>query len=50
MERDIASLTQKLLDKGVSKEDITLSIERLIRAYDPCMSCATHFLRIRWLE
>ncbi len=22
--------------------------ERLIRAYDPCMSCASHFLRVKW--
>ena len=23
-------------------------IEKLIRAYDPCMSCASHFLKIDW--
>ena len=23
-------------------------IEKLIRAYDPCMSCASHFLKVNW--
>jgi sulfhydrogenase subunit alpha len=30
------------------KEELTRAIEMIIRAYDPCMSCATHFLKIRW--
>lgn len=25
-------------------------VEKIIRAYDPCMSCATHFLKINWIE
>ncbi len=29
-------------------EAIRKSVERLIRAYDPCMSCASHFLEINW--
>lgn len=31
-----------------SKEALTRGIEMIIRAYDPCMSCATHFLKIKW--
>ncbi|MFA6295050.1 MAG: nickel-dependent hydrogenase large subunit [Candidatus Paceibacterota bacterium] len=31
------------------KEKIAMEIEKLIRAYDPCMSCATHFLKVEWL-
>jgi len=27
-------------------EDATLSCEQLIRCYDPCISCATHFLKL----
>ena len=30
------------------KEILSHEIEKLIRAYDPCMSCATHFLKVRW--
>lgn len=27
---------------------VARSCENLIRAYDPCISCSTHFLRVRW--
>jgi coenzyme F420-reducing hydrogenase alpha subunit len=50
MEKDIGAFVQYLLDDGVTdKEKIQHEIEKLIRAYDPCMSCATHFLKIKWL-
>lgn len=30
------------------KEVLSHEIEKIIRAYDPCMSCATSFLKINW--
>ncbi|MBT7903226.1 Ni/Fe hydrogenase subunit alpha [Candidatus Woesearchaeota archaeon] len=39
-----------LLDEKKSKKDIKLDIEKLIRAYDPCISCSTHFLELNWEE
>ncbi|MFC1646707.1 Ni/Fe hydrogenase subunit alpha [Patescibacteria group bacterium] len=30
------------------KKWLTKEIEKIIRAYDPCMSCATHFLKVNW--
>lgn len=49
MECDIARLVQRSLDEGKNnKEEIEHEMERLIRAYDPCMSCATHFLKVNW--
>ena len=30
----------------LSHEAATLMAERAIRNYDPCISCATHFLRL----
>ncbi|MDD5172228.1 MAG: nickel-dependent hydrogenase large subunit [Candidatus ainarchaeum sp.] len=48
MDKDIGALVQDRLDGGMGKDDIPLEIEKLIRAYDPCMSCATHFLRVKW--
>jgi len=48
MDLDIGALVQEKLDAGMGKEDMPLEIEKLIRAYDPCMSCATHFLRVKW--
>jgi len=47
MERDIKYLVTQMLNE--SKHKIVHEIEKLIRAYDPCMSCASHFLKVRWL-
>jgi coenzyme F420-reducing hydrogenase alpha subunit len=47
IEKDIVSLINMLLPK-MKKEQISLEVERLIRAFDPCMNCATHFLKINW--
>ena len=54
IERDIGVLVQSLIEKSnfaeasLDKADIGLKIEKLIRAYDPCMSCASHFLKVKW--
>lgn len=48
IEEDIWRLTDELLAREASKETIAFEIEKLIRAYDPCMSCASHFLTIDW--
>ena len=40
-------LTEKLQQRA-SREDMALDCERLVRSYDPCISCSTHFLRVRW--
>jgi coenzyme F420-reducing hydrogenase alpha subunit len=47
IEQDIGLLVQGLLP-DTPKEKIEFEIEKLIRAYDPCMSCATHFLKVKW--
>jgi len=47
MENDIRSLVSQNLDKN--KQFIQHEIEKLIRAYDPCMTCATHFLKVNWI-
>ncbi|MBI3190591.1 nickel-dependent hydrogenase large subunit [archaeon] len=48
MEKDIGKLVQDNIE-SMPKEKIEYEIEKLIRAYDPCMSCATHFLKVRWI-
>ena len=47
MENDIRALVTTLI--GKPKETIVMECEKLIRAFDPCMSCASHFLKVRWL-
>ena len=44
IEDDMHKLVPELLHK--SDEDITLALEMLVRAYDPCISCSTHFLEV----
>lgn len=48
---DIRHLVQTYLDKdgeNLDQDHVRFEIEKLIRAYDPCMSCATHFLKLNW--
>lgn len=47
IELDIGRLVEELLP-DTPKEKIEFEIEKLIRAYDPCMSCAAHFLKVKW--
>jgi coenzyme F420-reducing hydrogenase alpha subunit len=44
IERDLAGIAPALL--ALPHEAATLRCEQLIRAYDPCISCATHFLTL----
>jgi len=46
IEQDVRKLVEDNLDK--SKTEIERMLEMLIRAYDPCMSCASHFLQVQW--
>jgi coenzyme F420-reducing hydrogenase alpha subunit len=31
---------------GKSEDEIRLTLEMLVRAYDPCISCSTHLLKV----
>ncbi len=48
IELDIARYIQENLDKP--KEELRRGCEQIIRAYDPCMSCASHFLKVKWIK
>ena len=45
IERDLGRFVQDRLH--VDDEQLSRDCERLIRCYDPCISCATHFLTLR---
>ena len=45
IESDLAAFAPRVLD--LPHDQATLRIEQLIRSYDPCISCATHFLDLR---
>ncbi|CAL7962496.1 sulfhydrogenase subunit alpha [Gammaproteobacteria bacterium] len=47
IEDDFRALLPTILDK--SKEEITLLLEMMVRAYDPCISCSTHILDVEFV-
>ena len=47
IEHDIRHFVEGNIE--INKDKMALEIEKIVRAYDPCMSCATHFLKINWL-
>ncbi len=44
IEADLRGLLPGIYDQA--DEDISLACEALVRAYDPCISCSTHFLTL----
>lgn len=47
IENDFRALIPTVLDK--SQEEITLLLEMMVRAYDPCISCSTHILDVEFV-
>jgi len=48
IENDLKKIFQDNVEK-LSEEELKYEAEKIIRAYDPCMSCATNFLEVIWL-
>lgn len=48
IQKDMEAFAPELLEK--SKEEITLNLEMLVRAYDPCISCSTHYLDVTFVD
>jgi coenzyme F420-reducing hydrogenase alpha subunit len=46
IEEDMRAYVPQILDKP--KEEITLLLEMLVRAYDPCISCSSHLLEVKF--
>ncbi len=44
---DIRALVPQILDRP--QEEVRLLLEMLVRAYDPCISCSTHFLMVEFV-
>jgi sulfhydrogenase subunit alpha len=45
IEKDLEKFVPQIIEK--SEDEIKLGCEMLIRAYDPCISCSTHFLNVK---
>lgn len=42
LEADMRLLAEMLVDEGCGEDVIRLEVEKLVRAYDPCLSCSVH--------
>ncbi len=49
LEDDMRKIVPELLGKR-TQEEITLDLEMLARSYDPCISCATHMLDVKFVN
>ncbi|HOO97742.1 MAG TPA: Ni/Fe hydrogenase subunit alpha [Caldisericia bacterium] len=48
IDQDMRKLAPEILDQP--KEKIELLLQMLVRAYDPCISCSTHLLKVRFTK
>lgn len=48
VENDFRALIPTVMDK--SQEEITLLLEMMVRAYDPCISCSAHILNVEFVN
>lgn len=46
IQKDMEALVPTILER--SEDEIRLALEMLVRAYDPCISCSTHLLQVRF--
>lgn len=44
---DMEELAPKIIDRP--EKEIELTLEMLVRAYDPCISCSTHYLDVKFV-
>ena len=47
IQKDFEAFLPTILDRG--EDEIRLLLEMLVRAYDPCISCSTHFLDVEFV-
>lgn len=52
MEVNVRTYLNQVLEKEPekSKKELTTELEKMVRAFDPCFSCSTHFLKVNWEE
>lgn len=48
IQKDFEKLVPEIL--GESEDSIRLKLEMLVRAYDPCVSCSTHMLDVKFVR
>ncbi len=47
IQKDMEEFVPQIIDKP--EKEIELNLEMLVRAYDPCISCSTHYLDVKFV-
>lgn len=47
IQKDLEALAPRIIDRD--EDEIRLLLEMLVRSYDPCISCSTHFLDVEFV-
>jgi coenzyme F420-reducing hydrogenase alpha subunit len=47
IQKDFEALAPQIIDR--EQDEIRLLMEMLVRAYDPCISCSTHYLNVEFV-
>jgi len=47
LNHDMQELVPQIIDKP--QDEVRLTLEMLVRAYDPCISCSAHFLTVKFV-
>jgi len=47
---DFEKLVPELVEQDKSEKEMELALEILVRAYDPCISCSTHYLDVKFVR
>ncbi|HET6495595.1 MAG TPA: Ni/Fe hydrogenase subunit alpha [Thermoleophilia bacterium] len=50
IQHDFAVLVPELLEADRSEDEMELALSMLVRAYDPCISCSTHALDVKFVR
>ncbi|MFA6318499.1 MAG: Ni/Fe hydrogenase subunit alpha [Elusimicrobiota bacterium] len=48
IQKDFEKLVPELVKAGKGEKEMELALEMLVRAYDPCISCSTHYLDVKF--
>lgn len=48
IESDVRAYLNMKMKTVESRDQLSIDCEQIVRTYDPCISCSTHFLKVRW--
>ena len=50
IQHDFEKLVPELVAQDKSEKEMELALEMLVRSYDPCISCSTHYLDVKFVR